>query len=147
MASVMCILIGNPCINNSRCFSSLRVAVHNWQLAPPAPDIIADIFPSKELCRHVLVDYPQEKILPLFMSSVSGLIKSVINCLILSSFSFAARRKMGRWMKGEFGLVFFQSTRTLKVVICTGLKQKQMYDLVSVFVLELVVYSVTSGSI
>ena len=36
---------------------------------------------------------------------------------------------MGRWVKGEFGLVFFQSSRPLKVV-----KQNRMYALVSVFV-------------
>ena len=43
---------------------------------------------------------------------------------------------MGRWVKGEFGLVFFQSSRPLKAVICTGLKQNKMWDLISVFVLE-----------
>ena len=40
---------------------------------------------------------------------------------------------MDGWVKGEFGLVFFQSSRPLKVVICTALKQNRMYALVQLF--------------
>ena len=48
-STLMYILIGNPCIIQSRSFSSLWVAVHYWQLAPHAPDRIDAIFPSNIL--------------------------------------------------------------------------------------------------
>ena len=40
------LLMGYPCSMKSRSFICARVVVHNWQLAPPAPDQSAAIFPS-----------------------------------------------------------------------------------------------------
>ena len=99
-APVIVLLIGNPSVTNSLSFKSLCVAVHIRQLAPPAPERIADIFPSNidRMISTITKPPSIDRLSPSF--DVSGLIISSMKVRIFSSHSFAAHRKIGRCEKG-----------------------------------------------
>ena len=58
LAADIVLLIGYPARIISKSFNSENVAVHNRQLAPPAPDKIEDIFPSNILRVILTVTLP-----------------------------------------------------------------------------------------